>query len=420
MGDVGSSMKKVLIKGPVLTRSGYGEQARFALRSLASRPDLYEVYIITTGWGKTSWIIESNFERKWIDDIVNKTAAFIQSGGKFDMSVQVTIPNEWERIARYNVGYTAGIETTKVAPEWIEKANIMDKIVVVSNHSKNVFEDTTYLLQNEKKETTTFKCQAPIEVVNYPVKNFAPVDLHLDLPYDFNFLCVAQWGPRKNVKNTVKWFVEEFHDDEVGLVVKMFQIKNCHMDKLNCMIKLKQLLAQYPDRKCKVHLIHGNMSDEEMNALYTHPKLKAFVTLTHGEGYGLPLFEAAYNGMPIIAPPWSGHCDFLFAPVKKRNSNRTKIRPLFAKVEYDLKTIQQEAIWNGVLQQDSMWCFARENSYKKQLREMYKSHSRFVGQAKKLKKHITKNFTEQTMYSKFVNAMQNNTSTKEESLVMVV
>ena len=420
MGAFRSSMKKILIKGPALTRSGYGEQARFALRSLASRPDLYDLYLMATGWGKTSWVIEDDAERKWMDHLINKTASFIQSGGKFDASLQVTIPNEWERIAPYNVGYTAGIETTRVAPEWIEKANMMDKIIVVSNHSKNVFEDTTYVLQNEKQQRVDFKCNTEIDVVNYPVKKYDPVNLELDLPYDFNFFSVAQWGPRKNVKNTIKWFVEEFHDDEVGLVVKMFQMKNCHMDKLNCMTKLKDLLHEYPDRKCKVHLIHGNMTDEEMNALYTHPKLKAFASLTHGEGYGLPLFEAAYNGMPIVAPSWSGQCDFLFAPVKKKNSNKTKIRPLFAKVEYDLKPIPKEAVWKGVLQPDSMWCYARENSYKRKLREVYKSHSTFVGQANKLKKYLNNNFTEQIMYSNFVNAMNKSTTAAEDSLVMVV
>mgnify|MGYP003649868877 CR=1 FL=1 len=149
-------MKTILLKGPVLTRSGYGEQARFALRSLASRPDLYDIYIAPTGWGKTSWIFENNVERQWIDDLINKTSKFLAAGKRFDMSLQVTIPNEWERIAPFNIGYTAGIETTKVAPEWIEKANIMDKIVVVSNHSKNVFEDTTYMLQNEKKQQLLF------------------------------------------------------------------------------------------------------------------------------------------------------------------------------------------------------------------------------------------------------------------------
>ena len=235
-------MKKVILKGPVLTRSGYGEQARFALRSLWSRPDLYDVYIAATGWGKTSWIIETDSEREMIDNVINKTTDYLEAGGKFDMSVQVTIPNEWERIAPYNVGYTAGIETTRVAPEWIEKTNMMDKVVVVSNHAKNIFEESKYLLQNGDKPPVKFRCTTAIDVVNYPVKNFESVDLGLQLPYDFNFLCVAQWGPRKNVKNTVKWFVEEFHDEEVGLVVKMFQLKNCHMDKLICMDKLKDLL----------------------------------------------------------------------------------------------------------------------------------------------------------------------------------
>ena len=53
-----------------------------------------------------------------------------------------------------------------------------------------------------------------------------------------------------------------------------------------------------------------------MANLYAHPKIKAYVSLTHGEGYGLPLFEAAYHGIPIIAPDWSGHLDFLYMPVK--------------------------------------------------------------------------------------------------------
>ena len=421
MGNVGGCMKKVILKGPVLTRSGYGEQARFALRSLWSRPDLYDVYIVATGWGKTSWTIETDGEREMIDNVINKTTNYLEAGGKFDMSVQVTIPNEWERIAPYNVGYTAGIETTKVAPEWIEKTNIMDKVVVVSNHAKNVFEESNYLLQNGDKPPVPFKCTTAIDVVNYPVKNFESVDLGLQLPYNFNFLCVAQWGPRKNVKNTVKWFVEEFHDEEVGLVVKMFQLKNCHMDKLVCMEKLKDLLSGYPNRKCKIHLIHGNMTDQELHSLYTHPKLKAFVTLTHGEGYGLPIFEAAYSGMPVVAPAWSGHCDFLFAPVKKKGTTRTKIRPLFAKVDYELKPIQKGAVWNGVLQKDSMWCYGKENSYKRQLREVYKTHSRFVGQAKKLKTYINKNFTAKQMHSEFIDALQPAAvKQEEESLVMVV
>ena len=115
--------KKILLKGPLLTRSGYGEQARFALRSLRSREDLFDIYIQPLQWGHTSWLATVGEEREWVDRIIEKTIAFVQQGGKFDISIQVTIPNEWEKIADVNIGYTAGIETTKVAPLWIQKAN---------------------------------------------------------------------------------------------------------------------------------------------------------------------------------------------------------------------------------------------------------------------------------------------------------
>ena len=143
--------------------------------------------------------------------------------------------------------------------------------------------------------------------------------------------------------------------------------------------------------------------------------------MTHGEGYGLPLFEAAYSGMPIVAPAWSGQCDFLFASVTKKGTKRTKIRPLFAKVDFDLKPIQKEAVWKGVLQKDSMWCYGKEKSYKRQLRSVYKTYSHHLGQAKKLKTYINKNFTAKQMHTEFVNALQPATSVnKEENLVMVV
>ena len=115
--------KKILLKGPLLTRSGYGEQARFALRSLRSREDLFDVFIQPLQWGKTSWTTEMDEERLWIDQTIEKTIGYIQQGGQFDISLQVTIPNEFEKLAPINVGYTAGIETTKIAHQWIQKAN---------------------------------------------------------------------------------------------------------------------------------------------------------------------------------------------------------------------------------------------------------------------------------------------------------
>ena len=109
-------MKKILVKGPALSQSGYGEHARFLLRSLRSAGDEFDIYLINLNWGSTSWLWEDTEERKWIDSILAKTISYIQAGGNFDISAQVTIPGEWERIAPINIGITAGTETTKISP----------------------------------------------------------------------------------------------------------------------------------------------------------------------------------------------------------------------------------------------------------------------------------------------------------------
>ena len=225
--------QKILLKGPLLTRSGYGEQARFALRALRAHEDNFDIFIQPLEWGKTSWINDVNEERLYIDAMIEKTIVYIQQGGTFDISLQITVPNEFEKLATKNVGYTAGIETTKVAPTWIDKSNAMDRLIVVSNHAKNVFEKSEYKLINEQtKEEFPFLLQTPVDVVNYPVKSYdALPDVELDLETEYNFLCVSQMGPRKNLPNLIKWFVEEFQSDNVGLILKTNMMKNSLIDK---------------------------------------------------------------------------------------------------------------------------------------------------------------------------------------------
>lgn len=401
--------KKILVRGPVLSRSGYGEQTRFALRALRAFEEKIDIFIIPTSWGKTGWVWEESKEREWMDERIKQTAIYANQGGKFDASLQVTIPNEWEKLAPINIGYTAGIETTKVAPQWIEKSYLMDKIIVTSNHAKQVYEDTTYEATDRDTGQVykDFRCQTPIEVVNYPVREIGEANgLGIELETDFNFLISSQWGPRKNIDNTIRWFIEEFHDQEVGLVAKL----NWHNDSINDRIgterRLKHLLSQYEERKCKIYLLHGSLTDQEMANLYTHPKIKAFVSLTHGEGYGLPLFEAAYHGLPIIAPDWSGHVDFLYMPVKDKKTKKEKMKSMFTKVDYQLGPIPQEAVWDGVIQADSMWCYSDQGSYKMKLREMKNKYEHKKSQASKLQKWILENFEASKMYEKFFEALK--------------
>jgi len=177
------------------------------------------------------------------------------------------------------------------------------------------------------------------------------------------------------------------------------------LDRERSIRKLKKFLRKYENRKCKVHLLHGDLSLEEMNALYTHPKIKCMISTTHGEGFGLPLFEAAYNGLPVLAPGWSGQCDFLYAPKKDKKGKKERLRPHFAHVEYTIQPIQKEAEWPGVIQPGSSWCYPKEGSFKMRLREVYKDHPRFKKQAAQLRKHLVKNFTEEEKYAEFVNAV---------------
>jgi len=413
-------MNKIIVRAPVLSRSGYGEHARFVLRSLRSREDIFDIYVLNISWGKTGWVWENNEERQWIDSLIEKTQNYVNLGGQFDISAQVTIPNEWQKMAPVNIGITAGIETSKVSPQWVEKALLMDKIVTISEHSKQVYENSSYQAKNNQtgEVIEDFRCTTPIEIVHYPVRDYEPADLDFDLECDFNFLTVAQISPRKNIENTVRWFIKEFKNDKVGLVVKVNIMCNSYYDRLQTENTLKNLLEGEGDRKCKVYLLHGSMSDEEMTALYQHPKIKSLVTLTHGEGFGLPIFEAVYNELPVVAPDWSGHVDFLYKPVKDKKTGKEKMKAHYAKVDYTLQQVSPEAAWEGVIQPDSMWCNADEVSYRRRLREVYKDYNRFKSQAKRLNKWVRSTFTAENQYKKhtdvFMEFVTNNQVESEE------
>ena len=398
-------MIKVLLKGPILTRSGYGEQTRFAFRALMSRPDKFEVYVQPINWGTTSWLSEDDPERALIDDRIEKTIHHMHSGGRIDMTLQTTIPNEWEAPPGcVHVGYTAGIETTLVDHTWLLKANEMDKVICVSDHSREVFEKTQYKGEREDGTSTILSLETPIETVGYPIKAYESVDLGLEFSTSFNFLCIAQWGPRKNIENTISWFLDEFENDDVGLVLKTNLAKNCLIDREICHDRLKQIITSRgnPESlKCRIYLLHGDLTDEEMHALYTEPKIKAFITLAHGEGFGLPIFEAAYSGMPVVTSPWSGPVDYLYD---------TDGNPKFYNVAFDLGPIPEAAVWDGVLLRDSQWCYPREHSAKKQMRQCYEDltsdkRDDILRNAQDHADYLKVEFSEEALYSKFVNSL---------------
>ncbi len=416
--------KKILIKGPVLSRSGYGEQARFAMRSLKEYEDRFDIYIIPTNWGQLSWTWEDNEERRWMDSIIEKTVLFesqtinVPGPQKYDISLQVTIPNEWDRnLAAYNVGYTAGIETDRTSAVWIQKCMEMNKVIVVSNHARDVFYGTSYDMKDnngnivQKLQLNKEDPSHPeIVTVNYPVKESESEKFDYKFKTKFNFLTMAQWGPRKNIEATIGWFVEEFRDNEdVGLVVKTSIQNTSNIDREYTKAKLDMLLKsdRLAGRKCKIYLLHGDMTEEEINGLYQHHSIKAFINLAHGEGFGLPMFEAAYHKVPVIAMGWSGQVDFLYAPEKSKKGKKSKKKmvPYFAKVNHQLGKVQPEAVWQGVIEDHSLWAYPIEKSYKIALKDVYENYKNYKKTSTDLDKYLRSKFTNTNQYKMFADAV---------------
>ena len=400
--------KKIFVRGPVLSQSGYGEQSRFALRALRSKEDVFDIFIQPTAWGKTGWVWENNDFRRWMDERITLTQVLIHKKQfQPDISLQITIPNEFEKIAPMNIGYTAGIETSHVAPVWLQKGNEMDKILVVSEHAKNTYKNTVVEATNKNTgQVIPYRLSTPIEVVSENTIRSNPEEIPGFNPTtDFNFLMVSQQGPRKNFENAIKWWVEEFIDQEVGLVLKTSIKNNSNIDLQETKALMKNILSEYPDRKCKVYILHGDLTAGQMTGLYSNEKIKAMINIAHGEGFGLPLYEAAREALPIITIGWGGQLDFL----------RFDKKDYFQSVKFDLGTIQKEAVWDGVLDANSHWAYADQGSYKMALRKTYKNLDKAKKTANELKPLIEAKFSNELLYENFCNSIYvDNTATDEE------
>lgn len=404
---------RTLLKAPVLTQSGYGNHSRQIFNALNNNP-LFDLYVEPVGWGNCPFLTENTEEKQKILKCVEKKAVYQNQGKEeYDLFVHVTIPNEWERKAKFNVGVTAGIETDRVSHVWVQKCNEMDLVIVPSEHSRKVFMDTTVdWLNRETGQKGSFKVEKPILVSHEGVdtnifrkfteEEFKKSNLsELDFEPEFNFLHVGQWGKggygedRKNIALLVRYFIEEFKGrKDVGLVLKVNMGRNSVLDYDACLDRLTQIKANFkPEEIPPIYLLHGNFTNEEMAALYNHPKIGAFISLTHGEGFGLPLLEASACELPVVATNWSGHLDFL-----KRGK--------FSAIDYDMREIPDAAVWDGVLVKGSRWAEVKEEDVKRRMKKMSSSTSIPRGWAKELSQSIKEEFDLSVVEQQFVDCIK--------------
>ena len=398
-------MIKTLVIAPLFTRSGYGEHGRFIINALNSRPDIFDLHAHPIHWGQSSWISTNDQNIKLYESLVVKKEL---AQGEYDLIVLVTIPSEWESYAgafpsKCKIGVTAGIETDKIPVSWIGPANAMDHIIFTSTHSQSGFTKVRFKLKSEHSDEVIERVgiSTPSEVVGSPVKSVIPSDLKdkISLDTDFNFLTISQISPRKGVEPLLHWFMEEFHNESVGLVAKIHHGNNSNFDremlKKQLFLPLKQ---KFPESKCKIHWIHGSMSEEEVHGLYVHPKIHAYVSTTHGEGFGLPIFEAAYSGLPVSATAWSGHLDFLKMP------HGEKKRDMYERIRCTIKEIGEDAVMDNILFPDMKWAHCDLDATKKAMRNMVNAHKAKINIAKKLQGYLQETFSENNQFEKICNS----------------
>jgi len=311
----------LLFRGPVKTRSGYGSHSRDLLESLY-KMDLFDIRIDSCVWGNTPMtaLEENNLFHKWIESNV-----VTEFQGLPDVYVQVTVPNEFQRFGKLNIGITAGIETTLAPKEWIDGCNRMDLIITTSTFSKDVLVSTSYNEVDKKTNTLIkqHKIEKPIEVLFEGVdtniyNNKINKDFDLDIKEDFAFLFVGHWlkgnlgQDRKDVGMLRRCFVEAFKNekDKPALVLKTSSANFSVLERENFRKRITELVGDTKNPP-SIYLLFGELTNSEMNDLYNHPKIKSMISITKGEGFGRPLLEFTMTGKPVIASNWSGHKDFL-------------------------------------------------------------------------------------------------------------
>ena len=398
----------IVIQGPVATRSGYGNHTRDLATALIVQ-DKYDIQIISLPWGTTPMNALESDNPEHVE--IGKRIAKQNIDRQPDVFIQVSVPNEFQKVGKYNIGITAGIETTAVNHEFIQGANKMDLLVVTSEHSKKGFTDISYdAIDNKTKQKTgVLKLEVPVKVL------FEGLDLSMycktnvieptivnelkDIKNDFCYLFVGHWlkgdmgQDRKDIGMMIKAFCEAFKKkaakNRPALILKTSHATFSIKDREAITDKIQQIVSQYGDKMPEIYLLHGDLSDKEMNSLYNHPKVKAMVSFTKGEGFGRPLLEFSITGKPVIASNWSGHVDFL-------NPDYCVMLP------GNLTDVHKSAA-DKMIMKETKWFTVDYGVAAATLQDVVKNYKTYLSKSRKQTQYVKDNFSLERMSEIFKN-----------------
>ena len=405
-------MKQTLVfQGPIFTRSGYGDHCRDLMKSLR-KMDKYDIKIIPLRWGNTpqNQIDGSTEFGKWMLERV-----IGQIGEKPDVFMQVSVANEFEPKGQYNIGITAGVETTICPLDFITKSNDMDLIIVPSHFTKQVMTTTAYQQKNQQtgEIVSETRLTTPVEVLFEGVdteifSKGSGKDVLANVKEDFNFLIVGHWlkgdlgQDRKDIGMAIKTFATVFQylpkEKRPGLIVKTSHAGFSVIDREATREKIENVLKPFGDKCPSVYLIHGDMEETDMSNLYHHPKVKAMLSFAKGEGYGRPMAEFTLTGKPIIASGWSGQTDFLPA------ENAVLL-------EGSLTAVHESAA-DQFCMKEAQWFTVGYSNAANKIYDVYNKYDIYIEKSKGLKDSTLANFTLDKMHDKFIQILDTSVKTQ--------
>jgi len=394
---------RAVVSCPIDTYSGYGARSRDFVKALIKAKPEWDVKVIGQRWGNTKFnYLEDHNELDLISRIVPKIDR------KPNVWIQITVPNEFQALGDFNIGVTAGIETTICHESWIQGVNRMNLILTSAEHAKQVFENSVYEQQdNAKNKIGVLKLNKPVEVLfegvdtskyfKTKVDSSNKVVKSLDeIKESYCFLLVGHWlqgelgQDRKNIGLTIETFYRTFRTQlkKPALVLKTQSANSSIMDQTTILNKISDIRKKVGGNNFpNVYLLHGELNDKDINQLYNHPKVKTMVSFTKGEGFGRPLLEFSTTGKPIVASCWSGHTDFL----------RKDLNLL---VGGKLGAVHPSAYMKDMIIQDSKWFDIDVNEASKAFKLAFKDYTRFIPLARKQGKLTNKLYTIEKMEEK--------------------
>jgi hypothetical protein len=376
------------ISAPFDTYSGYGARSRDLIKAIIEL-DKYDVKLVSQRWGNTPWgFIKNNPEWAFLTNHLHNAPQLTEQP---DIWMQITVPNEFQPVGKYNIGCTAGMETTVVDGSWVEGINRMNVTLVSSEHSKQSFLNSVYEKKTQQGQSLgSIKVEKPIEVlfegadVNiYKVIDLLPKNELYNsinsIPESFAYLFVGHWmqgdlgQDRKNVGLLIKAFLEVFKNKskQPALILKTSGAGASYMDRNEILKKIDQIKKTVNSTNLpNIYLLHGEFTDVEMSQLYNHPKVKAMVSFTKGEGFGRPLLEFSLVKKPIITSGWSGHIDFL--------------NPEFVSlVQGKLENVHDSAVVPNMILKESQWFSIDHGAAGHYLKDVFENYKKYTDGAKR-------------------------------------